>query len=116
MRSLPQRASDGTATTVRRAAGRRGGAFGRAAPWSAWHSLRGSMRNHFDHLAKELGQAALGPSGITVVNEPITAETQYADLRYEPDPARQAARDRLGLLGRIASDVCLLEVYSQAPS
>ena len=68
------------------------------------------MRNHFDHLAKELGQAALGPSGITVVNEPITAETQYADLRYEPDPARQAARDRLGLLGRIASDVCLLEV------
>jgi hypothetical protein len=74
------------------------------------------MRNHFDHLAKELGQAALGPSGITVVNEPITAETQYADLRYEPDPARQAARDRLGLLGRIASDVCLLEVYSQAPS
>ena len=61
------------------------------------------MRNHFDHLAKELGQAALGPSGITVVNEPITAETQYADLRYEPDPARQAARDRLGLLGRIAN-------------
>jgi hypothetical protein len=52
------------------------------------------MRDHFDHLAKELGQAALGPSGITVVNEPITAETQYADLRYEPDPARQAARDR----------------------
>lgn len=74
------------------------------------------MRTHFDHLAKELGQAALGPSGITVVNAPINPETQYADLRYEPDPARQAARDRLGLLGRIASDVCLIEVYSQAPS
>jgi hypothetical protein len=29
------------------------------------------MRNHFDHLAKELGQAALGSSGITVVNDPI---------------------------------------------
>ena len=74
------------------------------------------MRNYFDHLAKELGQAALGPTGITVVNDPITPETQYADLRYEPDPARQAARDRLGLLGRIAGSVCLLEVYSQAPS
>jgi hypothetical protein len=74
------------------------------------------MRNHFDHLAKQLGQAALGPSGITVVNDPINPETQYADLRYEPDPARQAARDQLGLLGRIAGGVCLLEVYSQAPS
>jgi post-segregation antitoxin (ccd killing protein) len=74
------------------------------------------MRNHFDRLAKELGQAALGPSGVTVVNDPINAETQYADLRYEPDPARQAARDRLGLLGQIAGDVCLIEVYSQAPS
>jgi hypothetical protein len=74
------------------------------------------MRNHFDHLAKELGQAALGPSGVTVVNDPINPETQYADLRYEPDPARQAARDRLGLLGRMADGACLLEVYSQAPS
>lgn len=68
------------------------------------------MRDHFDHLAEELGQAALGPSGITVVNEPFTADTQYADLRYEPELARQAARDRLGLLGWIASYVCLLEV------
>ncbi|HEX2691733.1 MAG TPA: hypothetical protein VHN14_34220 [Kofleriaceae bacterium] len=74
------------------------------------------MRTHFDHLAKQLGQAALGHSGITVVNDPINPETQYADLRYEPDPARQAVRDQLGLLGRIAGGVCLLEVYSQAPS
>jgi hypothetical protein len=79
-------------------------------------TLRVLMRNHFDHLAKQLGQAALGPFGITVVNDPINPETQYADLRYEPDPARQAAKDQLGLLGRIAGGVCLLEVYSQAPS
>ncbi|HEX4416501.1 MAG TPA: hypothetical protein VH165_01320 [Kofleriaceae bacterium] len=74
------------------------------------------MRNRFDKLAKDLGQAALGLSGFAVVNDPIHPETQYADLRYEPDPARQAARGRLGLLGRIAGDVCLLEVYSDAPS
>src|ERR1700755_425129 len=79
-------------------------------------SLRVFMRNRFDQLAKQLGQAALGPSGITVVNDPINPETQYADLRHEPDPARQAARDQLGLLGRIAGELCLLEVYSQAPS
>ena len=74
------------------------------------------MRNHFDHLSKQIGRGALGPSGATAVNDVINPETQYADLRHEPDPARQAERDRLGLLGRFASVACLIEVYSQAPS
>jgi len=74
------------------------------------------MRNHFDHLSKQIGRVALGPSGATAVNDVINPETQYADLRHEPDPARQAERDRLGLLGRLASVACLIEVYSQAPS
>jgi len=74
------------------------------------------MRNHFDHLSKQIGRGALGPSGATAVNDMINPETQYADLRHEPDPARQAERDRLGLLGRLASVACLIEVYSQAPS
>ncbi len=39
---------------------------------------------------------------------------RYADLRYEPDPTRQAERDRLGLLGRLAAEPCLIQVYSQA--
>ena len=73
------------------------------------------MRNRFDHVAKQLGQKALGPSGITVAQSAINPETQYADLRYEPDPARQAERDRLGLLGRLAAHACIIEVYSEAP-
>jgi hypothetical protein len=73
------------------------------------------MRNRFDLLAKRIGQDALAPSGTTVVNEPINPETQYVDLRHEPDPACQAERDRLGLLGRIAASSCLIEVYSDAP-
>ena len=33
----------------------------------------------------------LGPvEGAQPVNAPINPETQYADLRYDPDPARQA--------------------------
>ena len=72
------------------------------------------MRNHFDHLAKKIGQKALGPTGDAAAHDPINAETQYADLRYEPDPARQAERDRLGLLGRLAAVPCLIEVYSHA--
>jgi hypothetical protein len=73
------------------------------------------MRNRFDHLAKQLGEKALGQSGPTVVNEQANPETQYADLLHQPDPSRDAARARLGLLGRFAAVPCLIEVYSRAP-
>ncbi len=74
------------------------------------------MRNRFDHLAKQIGKEALGASGPTVAHDEISPETQHADLRHEPDPARKAERERLGLLGRIASVLCLIEVYGHAPS
>lgn len=73
------------------------------------------MRNRFDYLAKQIGQEALSPSGLTVAHDEINPETQYADLRHEPDPACRAARNRMGLLGRLASEPCLIEVYSHAP-
>jgi hypothetical protein len=74
------------------------------------------MRNHFDHLVKQVGQKALGPSGTTFVQDPISPEVQHADIRHEPDPTRQAERDRLGLLGRLAAYFCIIEVYSDAPN
>ena len=74
------------------------------------------MRNRFDKLAKHLGEEALGASGPIVANAEISPETQHADLRHEPDPRRKAWRKRLGLLGRLASVPCLIEVYSQAPN
>jgi hypothetical protein len=58
---------------------------------------------------------ALRLSGPTFAHDEINSETQYADLRHEPDPAHHAERARLGLLGRFASEPCLIEVYSQAP-
>jgi len=51
-----------------------------------------------------------------MLGQPKTAATQYADLSHAPDPARKAERDRLGLLGRLAAEPCLIEVYSEAPS
>ncbi|HWO17343.1 MAG TPA: hypothetical protein VNO30_01160 [Kofleriaceae bacterium] len=72
------------------------------------------MRTRFDHLAKQIGQEALGRSGATVVHDEIAPEAQYADLRHEPDPAREAERKRLGLLGRLAARPCLIEIYSRA--
>ena len=72
-------------------------------------------KNHFDRIAKHIGEEALRCSGTTRVNEEIHPETQYADLSHAPDPARSAERARLGLLGRLAADPCLIEVYSAAP-
>ena len=74
------------------------------------------VRNRFDRLAKQLGEEALRPFGITVANDEISPETQHADLRHEPNPTRKGARQRLGLLGRIAGALCLIEIYGHVPS
>ena len=74
------------------------------------------MRNRFDHLAKQIGKKALGPSGTTIAHDEIFPETLHADLRHEPHPARNAERKRLGLLGRIAAVLCLIEIYGHAPN
>lgn len=71
------------------------------------------MRNRFDYLSRRIGKDALATSGTIVAGDIINPETQYADLRHEPDPARHAERARLGLLGRLAAVPCLLEVYSR---
>src|SRR4051812_46071696 len=73
------------------------------------------MRNRFDYLGKRIGASALTPSGVTVVHDEISPNAHYADLRHEPDPAREDERARLGLLGRIASRLCLIEIYGHAP-
>jgi hypothetical protein len=74
------------------------------------------MRTRFDQLAKQIGRAALRRSGTTVVHHEIAPEPQYADLHHEPHPARRAERKRLGLLGRLAAVLCLIEIYGHAPS
>lgn len=74
-----------------------------------------SVRNRFDHLGKQIGEEALGPSGRTIVQAEISPETQHADIRHEPDLARVAERARLGLLGRVATIRCLIEIYAHAP-
>jgi hypothetical protein len=73
------------------------------------------MGNRFDQLGKKIGLRALGPSGITVAQDEIPSNAHHADLRHEPDPAREAERARLGLLGRIVSILCLIEIFSGTP-
>ncbi len=74
------------------------------------------MHNPFDQLAKKIGKEALDASGPTVVQHEISRDAQHADIRHDPDLARDRERARLGLLGRIASVLCLIEIYGHAPS
>jgi hypothetical protein len=73
------------------------------------------VHNPFDTLAKKVGKKALDASGRTVVEHEIFRDAQHADIRHEPDPARARERARLGLLGRLAAVLCLIEVYGHAP-
>jgi hypothetical protein len=74
------------------------------------------MHNPFDQLAKKVGKEALDASGTTIVEYEISRDAQHADLRHEPDPARRAERARLGLLGRMAEVLCLIDVFGHAPT
>jgi hypothetical protein len=74
------------------------------------------MHNPFDQLAKKVGKEALDASGATVAQYELHRDAQHADLRHDPDLARGAERARLGLLGRLAAVLCLIEVYGHAPS
>jgi hypothetical protein len=73
------------------------------------------MSNPFDQLGKKIGRRALSASGPTEVQQEISSNAHHADLRHEPDPARHAERARLGLLGQLASILCLIEMFSSAP-
>jgi hypothetical protein len=73
------------------------------------------MHHPYDDLAKNVGKGALEASGPTTVEHAIPRSAQRADIRHDPDPARASERARLGLLGRIAEVLCLMEVYGHAP-
>jgi len=73
------------------------------------------MHHPYDDLAKKIGSRALAASGATTVEHTIPRSTQRADIRHDPDPAREAERALLGLLGRIVRSLCLLEIYGHMP-
>ncbi len=73
------------------------------------------MHNPFDQLAKKVGKEALDAPGATIVQYEISRDAHHADLRHDPDPTRGAERARLGLLGRIAEVLCLIEIFGHAP-
>jgi len=73
------------------------------------------VHNPFDQLAKKVGREALSACGSTLVQYELSRDAQHADLRHDPDPTKDAERAQLGLLGRIAAVLCLIDVYGHAP-
>ena len=71
------------------------------------------LRN--DQISKQLACAMLGDSGTTISDIEVAPDAQRADLFHDPDPARRAHRDKLGLLARLAATPCLIEVFSSTP-
>jgi len=66
------------------------------------------MPYHYDQFAKQIGRRALDRLGATVAHAEIAPEVLYADLQHEPNPARSAEREQLGLLGQLTSVACLI--------
>jgi hypothetical protein len=75
------------------------------------------MRTPFDRFAKETLSAVLSLAGSVEAQVEISTNARFVDLRYDPDPARLAALEPFGLLGRMAQrGPCLFEFFHAAPS
>lgn len=74
------------------------------------------MRNRFDQFAKGVLRDLLRPTGFVATEHEVSGDPQKIDVWYVPDPAHEADRSELGLLGRIASAPSLFEPYHDTPS
>jgi hypothetical protein len=74
------------------------------------------MATPFDSLAKEVLDLLLHDLGRLETEVEVAAlPSQRADVRFVPDPSRDAERRALGLLGRMTDTVVLLEAFHEAP-
>jgi hypothetical protein len=73
------------------------------------------VRARFDQFAKGLLDRALSTVGEVRTQVEIHGEVQAADVLFVPRPGSEAARVRLGLLGRMAETACLLEPFHATP-
>lgn len=71
------------------------------------------MEKRIEHLGRGILLTALTSTGS--VYSHATAGTQPADRWFEPDPTRSAMRTELGLMGRVAENACLVELFHETP-
>jgi hypothetical protein len=74
------------------------------------------MHNRFDHVGKKILRGTLAPGGAVAGELEIpSADAQAVDTFFEPDPAREAERRRIGLLGRMAEGPTMFELFRDPP-
>ena len=79
-------------------------------------TLAAPMHNRFDHVGKKILRGTLAPGGAVQSELEIpSADAQAVDTFFEPDPAREAERRRIGLLGRMAEGPTMFELFRDPP-
>ncbi|MBI2378790.1 MAG: hypothetical protein HYV07_32650 [Deltaproteobacteria bacterium] len=75
------------------------------------------LRARFDLIAKELLCSSLQPFAQKAEKEYEIAVSGMVrvDYAFEPDPARSAERQKLGLLGRMTDEPCFIEAFHRPP-
>jgi hypothetical protein len=73
------------------------------------------MWMQFDQFAKSMLERLLRPVGTVRPQHEVRSSAQAVDMWFEPAPGREAARSRLGPLGRISEEACMLEPFHEAP-
>ncbi len=76
-----------------------------------------TMHAFDDQLAKKVLQAVYETSAVAHIGQEILPDAQVLDAWFEPDPAKDAEREKLGLLGRMMPGklVTIFEPYSSTP-
>jgi hypothetical protein len=73
------------------------------------------MRFRFDQLAKRICRAALSWGGLVYTQHEVISDGQTVDIWFLPDPAGNAERERMGLLGRMTEGATMLEPFHNTP-
>lgn len=74
------------------------------------------MHNRSDQFAKNILREALSRASAAQTEVEVLAATQKIDVYSVPDPAREAEREQMGLLGELAAEPSLFEPFQGTPS
>ncbi|WP_437761256.1 hypothetical protein WMF27_05755 [Sorangium sp. So ce281] len=72
------------------------------------------MHNRSDQFAKSLLRDGLSLASTAQTEVEVLAATQKIDVFSMPDPAREAERARMGLLGELSAEPSLFEPCSRS--
>jgi hypothetical protein len=70
----------------------------------------------FDQMSKQYLEEFLEPFGSVQRQYEVPGEAKFVDVWFVPDQAAESPTAELGILGRMAAGMCLLEPYRNAPT